>query len=492
MRRAGQCAARHVRQACGAADRVLVLAGPGDNGGDGAICATELARLGLRVQVASMDSAADGPPPRGADAADRAAAWQALDDAVGRVRDPHEAAAPQVIVDAIFGIGLSRPVGPPYDRWIEWANAQRAHRIALDVPSGLSVETGALLGTAPSGRGCAFQAHETITFVADKPGLHTGDGPDYAGRVHVETLWADAPYPIDADGILNGPDCFAGTLERLARRASAHKGLFGTVALAGGAAGMAGALLLAARAALKTGAGRVRAGFLGASPLPVDPVHPELMLSEARSALEQAPTVVAVGPGLGRSRAAASTLRRALQLNVPLVLDADALNLLADDAALGSLCATRTAATVITPHPLEAARLLRATTADIQRDRVSSALALARTFGAIALLKGSGTVVADPSERWWINPTGGPALASGGTGDVLTGIVASLLAQTVPRAAPPEQSQASVQAVLAAVWLHGAAGDAAADAAGGPCGVAAGEIIDFARARLNALIAGRA
>lgn len=491
MRRAGRCAALHVRRTCGAEGRVLVLAGPGDNGGDGAVCATELARLGLAVQVATPGLTADSLPGRGAEAADRAGAWRAVDDAVARVRDPRDAAAAQVIVDALFGIGLSRPIGPPYDSWIGWANAQGAHRIALDVPSGLRADTGALLDAGADGPACAFRAHETITFIADKPGLHTGDGPEYAGHVHLDTLQAESA-SVEADGFLIGPDSFAGTLDRLARCASAHKGLFGTVALAGGAPGMAGALLLAARAALKTGAGRVRAGFLGASPLPVDPVHPELMLTDARSALEQAPTVVGLGPGLGRSRAAVSALRRALQLDVPLVLDADALNLLADDAALGSLCTARTAPTVVTPHPLEAARLLHAATTDIQRDRISSALALARTFRAIALLKGSGTVVAEPSGRWWINPTGGPALASGGTGDVLTGVVASLIAQTVPRAAPAEQPQAAVQAVLAAAWLHGAAGDAAADAAGGPCGVAAGEIIDFARTRLNALIAGRA
>ena len=491
MRRAGRCAALHVYEICGPAGRVLVLAGPGDNGGDGAICAAELHRLGASVHVAVLDPPAGGQPASSANAADRSAAWRALGDAVPRVPDPRDAPAPQVIVDALFGIGLSRPLGPPYDAWIAWANTQRARRIALDVPSGLHTDTGALLAGDRDQSDRAFRAHETITFIADKPGLHTGEGPGIAGQVHIEPLGADAE-PADADGHLIGPDCFGDTLEHLTRRASAHKGTFGTVALAGGAPGMAGALLLAARAALKTGAGRVRAGFLGAAPLAVDPVHPELMLVDARAALEQAPTAVGLGPGLGRSAAAASALRRALRLDVPLVLDADALNLLAEDGALRRLCVGRTAGTVVTPHPLEAARLLRVTTADIQADRIASALALARSLQAVALVKGSGTVVAEPAGRWWINPTGGPALASGGTGDVLTGIVTSLIAQTVARAASHGAPDAVAQAVLAAVWLHGAAGDAAADAAGGPCGIAAGEIIDFARARLNALIADAA
>lgn len=485
MRRAGLGAAGTVRRAAGSRRRVLVLAGPGNNGGDGAICAAALAAVGFEVTVAL----AHAPPPGASDAG---LAWAALPASVERVADVDGAACsasgspPEVIVDALFGIGLSRAVSEPYAAWIRWANTRDALRIALDVPSGLSADTGAVVSQGTSAGAC-FRAHETLTFIADKPGLHTAQGPDHAGRVRVAPLDSGRPAAAAAaatasttppDGFLVGGATLAPHAARLARARDSHKGRFGTVALVGGAPGMAGALLLASRAALCTGAGRVRAGFLGGAPLAVDPQHPEAMLTDAGQALGQAPSVVAIGPGLGRGDEARRALSSAIGLAVPLVLDADALNLLAQDEALRKSMTGRGACTVLTPHPLEAARMLGSDTAAVQRDRVGAACRLAASLQAVVVLKGAGSVIATADGRFWINASGGPALAAGGTGDVLTGFVAALLAQL----------DDALGAALLGTWLHGAAGDAAAARAGGDTGVLAGELAPQARRLLNRLI----
>lgn len=478
MHRAGHAAAGLVRRAAGSRRRVLVLAGPGNNGGDGAVCAAALAATGFDVTVALAHQ-----PPE--DDSDAGRAWRDLPAGIVRTGDaerairPAAGAAPDIIVDALFGIGLTRAVAEPYVHWLRRANQSDALRIALDIPSGLSADTGAVLpqGDVP---GTCFAAHETVTFLCDKPGLHTAQGPDHAGRVTVEPLDVDAhAAAAPPGGWLVGAQTLAPWARRLKRARDSHKGRFGTVALVGGAPGMAGALVLAARAALLAGAGRVRAGFVGGAPMAVDAMHPEAMLTDAASALAQAPTVLAVGPGLGRGDDARQALSAALALPVPLVLDADALNLVADDPTLRSAAAARTAATLITPHPLEAARLLGTDAANVQRDRLGAACALSASLRATVVLKGAGSVVALPDGRFWINRTGGPALATGGTGDVLTGLAAALLAQLDDAAG----------AALVSTWLHGAAGDAAAAQAGGDLGVVAGELAPHARWLLNRLVA---
>ncbi|MDZ4252418.1 MAG: NAD(P)H-hydrate dehydratase [Sulfuritalea sp.] len=433
MERAGQTAAEFARRLLqGSNAPVLILAGPGNNGGDARVMARVLRQRGIAVLVAS---AGDAIP----------------------------AGKYGLVVDGLFGIGLARPIEGIWAALVERINAFAGPVLALDMPSGLDGDTGRVLGVA-------VRATHTLSFIGSKPGLYTLDGPDHCGKVSIVNLGLKLD---DLPGALLSTDDFRDSLRPRPR--NSHKGSYGSLAVIGGAAGMTGAALLAARAGLMLGAGRVFVGLLQA--LAVDPVQPELMLRSPENALAQA-TAAVVGPGLGASDAALEILRRVASANFPLLLDADALNLLAAHPVLASRVARREAATIITPHPAEAARLLACSTEAVQADRVGAALALAQRFKAHVALKGCGTVSAHPDGRWRINTRGNPGLASGGSGDVLSGFVGALLAQGWPAAA----------ALGAAVYLHGAAAEALAAAGDGPIGIAAGELIPAARTLLNRLI----
>lgn len=473
MRRAGVAAAERIHRWLGGEPaRVLVLCGPGNNGGDGLVCAAALARDGHGVTVAIDDA------PRTDDAR---AALAALPASVRRVVSPLGEPA-DVIVDALFGLGLTRPPGAPWADWISDANARPdASRIALDLPSGLDADQGV------AAESC-FRAHRTLTFLLDKPGLHTGDGADHAGQVTLLPL-DDAPLPSPC-GLLDDPALLADALASLARRQNSHKGRFGTVTVVGGSAGLGGALVLALRATLMLGAGRVRGGFVDGTPVPFDALHPETMLTDAQHAIRGGPTVVAIGPGLGDAHGAQAAVAAALDTDLPVLLDADALNIVAADTTLRERCAARPAPTAITPHPLEAARLLGLQTPQVQAERLDCALRLARELNAASVLKGAGSVVAAPDGRFWICTTGSPSLATGGSGDVLTGIVAALMGQlTREQASGQEGLEGTLAALRLGVWLHGRAGEIAAERHGGPLGTAAGELIPLARASLNELMA---
>jgi hydroxyethylthiazole kinase-like uncharacterized protein yjeF len=265
------------------------------------------------------------------------------------------------------------------------------------------------------------------------------------------------------------------------RALNSHKGTFGSVGVVGGATGMTGAALLAGRAALKLGSGRVYVGFLGSDAPRLDTLQPELMLRTASEVLAMSGlTSVVLGPGLSQSIAAFDAVKQVLQMPAALVVDADALTLLGMHAELQEMCRARPAPTVLTPHPAEAARLLQTDTALVQRDRVGSAHGCAARYRAHVVLKGVGTVVARPGGAFAINPSGNPGLASAGMGDALCGILAALLAQ----GAPVEK------AVPAAVFLHGHAADCLRARIGGPLGLTATEVIDAARSALNAAIYG--
>ncbi len=463
MARAGLAAAQ-VAQAMlsGAARqpaRVLVLAGPGNNGGDAFEVAVHLRTYGCDVTVCSI---AD-PERLPADAAAALAKWRSAGGAcAGELRAP---AAFDLVIDGLFGIGLTRDVAQPYADWITAVNASGTPVLALDVPSGLNGDTGAVCG-------CAIEATRTVTFIADKPGLHTRQGPDHAGAISVAALDLRIAAIADKDyGTLLDTAQFKAALAR--RRRDTHKGTYGSIGIVGGAAGMAGAALLAARAALKLGAGRVLVGMLDPA-LPLDPLYPELMLREATDVLGEKLDAAVIGPGLGRSEAALALLRQAAALPCPLVLDADALNLLAADAKLAAAVSRREGATLMTPHPLEAARLLGQDVAAVQGDRIAAALSLARLYRAEVVLKGAGSVIASGRE-WWINPTGNPGMASGGMGDVLAGLVGALAAQRMHPLA----------ALQCAVHLHGAAADLLVAEGAGPAGLTAGETIDRARMLYN-------
>ena len=469
MERAGRAAAEVARTM--AADRpggVLVLAGPGNNGGDALVVARCLREWFHDVTVVFRADAARLPP----DAAAALAAWR---DAGGAaLADIPARWTGALIVDGLFGIGLTRALSAEYATQVELANALGVPILALDVPSGLDADTG--LANGP-----AIRAAATATFIALKPGLLTADGIDYCGEVSVHPLGIDAVSIARPRGHrLDWPTLSAALPDLLDRsRANVHKGTFGTLGIVGGAEGMVGAPLLAGRAALYAGSGKVWVGFAATDRPAVDWGQPELMLRGAEGVIDDHPDALVCGPGLGTLHSARRLVARAVSSPAPLVLDADALNTVAADPALATAVAARTAPTVITPHPAEAARLLGTATAIVQGDRLGAAIALAKRFAASVVVKGAGSVLAHPDGTWDINASGNPGLASGGTGDVLSGFVGAFLAQGLDAKA----------ALRVAVCVHGAAADACVAEGRGPLGLTAGELAPAARALLNA--AGR-
>ncbi len=463
MERAGAAAAEVALRLCGDRGRpIVVLAGPGNNGGDAFVAARVMRSHyhDVHVVFAGMP---DRLPP------DAAAAYRAFTEAGGTTLAEPPAPRPSLVVDGLLGIGLARPPEGRYADLVEWANASGARILALDVPTGLDAATGE--AHAP-----VIRASATATFIALKPGLLTADGPDQCGDISVHALGLDAG--AQAKGHRLDWDALAAALPAvLARRTrNVNKGTFGTLGILGGTEGMGGALILAGRTAMRTGVGKVWLGFLMADPPKLDTGMPELMLRHAGAVLDAQPDALVVGPGLGTSDAARTLLMRALALQIPLALDADALNLIARDAALLAAVQKRGAPTLATPHPGEAARLLAIDIAHVQNDRMGAARELAKRMAANVVLKGAGSVLAHPDGTWDINASGGPALATAGSGDVLSGLLGALLAQQID----------ARTALRYAVCLHGAAADAFVAAGSGPLGVTASELPDAARALLNA------
>jgi len=454
MRRAGAAAAKAIHERQRDA-RVLAVCGPGNNGGDGYVCARELAQLGHDVLVVAL------APAAAKDANEAARRWT---EAGGRsATQLPTGECFDVVVDAMFGIGMTRPLSGAYLEAAHWMSSQPKRVIALDVPSGLDADRGVWVGDIPGVR-----AGETVTFLGAKPGLYTHEGVDAAGRVRIEMLGVE---PAIADGALLDVADFAAALAP--RRRNSHKGSYGNLLVVGGHVGMVGAALIAARAALRLGAGRVYVDCIGAADLRLDPAQPELMFR--RSADVTVDTIV-IGCGLGADAAAAAALRFALLQATPVVLDADALNLIAAEESLRQALQKHGHARVLTPHPLEAARLLGRGAREVQQDRVHAARELANRYGSIVALKGAGSVIAEPGGRYWINTTGSPSLASAGTGDALAGMIGALIVQGIA----PEV------ATRAAVWLHGAASDEFRD----EVGLVASEIAPIAARILSRLRRG--
>jgi len=474
MQRAGQAAANTALDMLpGAASgaRVLVLAGPGNNGGDALEAAAHLAFAGARVTILHYAAAAANSP-------ERQAALQRAMSCDAQFADYHgELAGSQpwsLVIDGLFGIGLQRPLSGEFRLLAEQINLLRTQILALDVPSGLDADTGTVVGP----QGVALRATRTLTFIADKPGLHTADGRDHAGMVDVASLDIDCALVPPAHLHLNDVSYFTRHLR--SRRQNSHKGSYGNVAVLGGAEGMAGAPILAARMALHAGAGRVYALFADTA-LPYDAGQPELMCRTAAGYDYSGATIVA-GPGLGGSEHARQLLAKIIATDTPLLLDADALNLVAGDSALQTALQTRPTMAVLTPHPLEAARLAGISLGEIQSDRVQAARRLAARLNAVVVLKGSGSVIASPTGEAVINSTGNAALATAGTGDVLAGLCGSLLAQGWPQ----------WQAALAAVWLHGMAADVLVTESGNAIGLTASELIPAIRTAINRMAAHHA
>lgn len=462
MQRAGRAASTRALELLDACPGpVLVLAGPGNNGGDAFEAAANLAEAGVDTRVIHL--AGGAPSLEAARALARA-----------RASGARFVNAPEgdwtLAIDGLFGIGLVRPLSGAARALVEAINASGRPVLALDVPSGLDADTGAVIGPD----GVAVRATHTITFIGDKPGLYTFAGRDHAGSVTVDALDIDPLLYPPPEARINAPGLFGHCLRP--RPHATHKGSFGDVAIVGGAHGMIGAAILAARAALYAGAGRVFVAAIDPG-LAVDPLQPEIMYRDA-AGFDGAGKTLVLGPGMGAGNGAARALGKALDGPSALVLDADALNLVAASPELQARLARRRPHAVLTPHPLEAARLLGVTAAVVQQDRLAAARELAERLESIVVLKGSGTVIAAPGDQIVINTTGNPALASGGTGDVLAGLTGSLLAQGWP----------AWEAALGAVWLHGAAADRLVQQGVGPIGFTAGELPLAIRSTLNYIV----
>ncbi len=441
MARAGLAAWRLLLDRWPQALRIGIVCGPGNNGGDGYVLA-ELARSsGRHVFVLRLnDQVKPGASARAADAylqADGEVATFIVDDALPQV---------DVWVDALFGIGLHRGLEGAAADIVSALNQDRSSPVlALDVPSGVDADTG-------FHDGLAVRADVTLSFIAGKPGLYTGRGRESAGEVVIETLGlADHVFDdLEPAARIARPDALPMWFKPRAR--SAHKGHFGTVLCIGGDHGFGGAIALCAEAAHRAGAGMVSAATR-AGHVPVLLTRcPETMAravdaaGELQALFDKA-SVVAIGPGLGGSEWSAAMLYAALDAGKPLVLDADALNALARRDAFALANA------VLTPHPGEAARLLGSDPAEVERDRIVSARRLAARYDCVVVLKGAGTVVMAPGEIPVIIDAGNPGMAAGGMGDVLTGVIAAVVAQ---------RGQSHFEAAICGALLHAAAGDAAA------------------------------
>lgn len=426
MQRAGWAVARLALAVAPHARTIWVACGPGNNGGDGFEAALHLKLWGKEPVVTWLGDEAKAPPDA------RASLQRARDAGVAFAAQPP--ARWELAIDALLGIGATRAPEGDLLQQVGLLDAGGAPVLAVDLPSGLNADTGAAQH--------AVRATHTLSLLALKPGLFTAGGRDAAGSVWFDSLQVD-PAGEEACAWLAGPPAPA------ARPHASHKGSYGDVAVIGGAPGMAGAALLAARAALHRGAGRVYVGFLDPAAPALDPMQPDLML-RPWDQLDLAAMGVACGCGGGD--AVRAVLPKVLFTARALVLDADALNAVAADTQLQALLharGRRRAATVLTPHPLEAARLLSATTGEVQADRLRAARELASRFHGVVLLKGSGTVIAAHDGTVRINPTGNARLATAGTGDVLAGMLAARLAA----------GEEALQAACAAAYLHGLAAD---------------------------------
>ncbi len=460
MERAGQAVFRELRARWPRARRMAVVCGPGNNGGDGYVIGRLGHGAGLDVTVLAVgeDSRLRGDALTACEAA-RAAGVRIAPFTVAALERM------ELIVDALFGTGLEREVQDPWRAAIDAMNAADAWRVAVDIPSGLHADAGSVLGTA-------VRAELTVSFIALKTGLFTGAARDHCGEIVLADL--EVPVKVFEAMAPSASRITPASLQGLVqRRRSAHKGDAGHVAVIGGNAGMSGAARLAGEAAYRSGAGLVSLFTHPAHAAFVNQACPELLThavegGDLRAALRRA-TVLAVGPGLGQDEWGRRLFAAALESRLPKVIDADALNLLAADPL-------RREDWVLTPHPGEAARLLECSVADVQAQRFQALAQLIERYGGVCVLKGAGTLVAAAAApEVWVCDAGNAGMASGGMGDVLTGIIAALLAQGLR----------ALDAARLGVWLHATAADSAA--ADGEIGLLASDLLPFIRRRLHAL-----
>ena len=468
MERAGAAAYARARRAFPEARRWIVLAGAGNNAGDGFVMARLAKQEGLdaRVMLLSPENR-----PRGDAATQFEAARQSA--VPSGPLDCSKLDGCNLIVDAMLGIGLDRPLGGHYLEAVQAVNEGNAPVMAVDIPTGLHADTGASMKAA-------VRAAMTVTFVAEKCGSFLGDAPDCLGRQVLEPLGRIAPDSVAEieTEFAEEPTLRVFTAETLRamlpdRRRADHKGRFGHVLVVAGGPGMGGAARLAGEGALRAGAGLVSVATHPEHSAAVLSGRPELMVRGVRKAEDLAPmlqraTVAAVGCGLGQDAWAGELFAAVQESNLPCVVDADGLAQAAGER-MGA------APWILTPHPGEAGRLLERSSADVQADRLSAVTALRRRHGGVALLKGAHTLVSGSGRPPWVIDAGNPGMATAGMGDVLTGLLAGLWAQFAE--AEPEDVAAM------AAFVHARAGDRAAT--GGQRGMLAGDLLEALRAELN-------
>ena len=454
MSRAGTAVFECVRNKWPDAQSLAVFCGSGNNAGDGYIIAALALKAGLKVCVYAISE----PEMLKGDAL---TAYQNYKGVVIPFLAEQTIAA-DVVVDALLGTGLDRVVTGLYAHAIETINKCSAHVVAVDIPSGLNADTGNVMG-------CAVKADCTVTFIGLKQGLFTGQAAEHCGEV----VYAKLAVPDDVF------DEVASTVTRVVetplplRNRYSHKGNYGHVLIVGGDQGYSGAARLAGEAALRVGAGLVSVATRAEHSGLMNLNRPELMchgithVGQLAVLLEKAGVIV-VGPGLGQSDWAKELFNAAINVGKTMVIDADGLNLLANSPATKLDW-------ILTPHPGEAARLLNRPTAEVQQDRFAAVSAIQAQYGGVAILKGAGTLIASEDELS-VSSTGNPGMASGGMGDVLSGVIAGLLAQGLSLKTAAQQG----------VYMHGLAADLAAEK-DGERGLLASDLMPFLRQLVNPL-----
>jgi NAD(P)H-hydrate epimerase len=437
---------------------VLVMAGIGNNGGDGLALARLLSEKGYDVEVVCCGEEEKA-----------SAQWKAQRRILGnypvKIGRKPEHREYNILIDALFGVGLTRPVEGAYAELIGWFNGCTGYKVAMDIPSGIHSDTGDIMG-------CAVKAERTVTFGFAKRGLFFPPGSECAGEVKVKDIGIGAVSFADgAPGMFR----FTQPPETLfpSRDRWGNKGSFGKVLLVAGSRNMAGAALLAGRSIFRSGAGMVKIITDRANRTILQGGLPEAMVGE-ESELEEGlkwGSVVAVGPGIGRGPGAARMLRTVLaKSNLPLVIDADGLNIMSGDFKLRDMVQAQGAGgrqIVLTPHMGELSRLMGVEMERLKKDRVESISRLARELHCVVVGKDARTYVCGEGKEVCLSVVGNSGMATAGSGDVLTGVIAGLLAQGMD----------AYQAACAGVYIHGTAGDAAA-ASRGEQGVMAGDIVD--------------
>ncbi len=457
MERAGTVAFETLKDHWSGAKALCIVCGTGNNGGDGFVLARLAYEQGLQVEVLIVG---DGNKIKG----DALSAKQRLEGCGVNTKVYGNGKLPlsDLVVDAIFGTGLKGEISGDALHAVNAVNQHGTPVLALDIPSGLLADTGHVLGEV-------VQADVTISFVGLNQGLLTAKGPGCCGELIFDDLQIPSGVALKVPASVRRLDFSSLVFKK--RDKESHKGLFGHVLVVGGDVGMSGAARLACEAALRTGAGLVSLATRYAHASVISSVRPEIMShpaereNEIQFLIEKA-NVVAIGPGLGKSDWAATLFAAAISSDKPLVVDADALNLLAVEHI-------RRDNWILTPHPGEAARLLGITVEDVQADRFSAVQQIAEKFGGAAVLKGNGSLVYSAGATYLCDK-GNPGMASGGMGDVLTGIIASLLAQGF----------SLTDAATVGVHLHSAAGDAAAKGAG-ERGLLASDLMPAIRRLIN-------